>query len=335
MVVLFMPCLFYLFVCLQSQQICGERVLSRSDVLVLPNAEQDDIPEAMGAPMEGATFSNAMVNTKILTLFNYNGSQVYVYSAVENQASGPTTSHKWIFFYVPIMSPVNNNPNDSWVWAVENEVRVKLMLGDSTVDELARAAIIRKYDAKTAEYAKYWDIAPLMIDSLAAYVVQGSSSPIFGVEPFHAIHPNSLVMIFRFKCTNEDIARHIADMIRKGEYEIEIAFYFAGFLKVSTNFVSITGDQLRAVSSKTTADGGNTNAQYIHRSQASKFISHYMTNVQKMIYIESDQVSPQSLSAGLEETFISLLQRGRTYKPLEYFLPVRAMRRKDGRIDIC
>lgn len=115
MIVSFISRLFYLFACLQSQQVCGERVLSRSDVLVLPHAEQDDIPEVMGAPMEGATFSNAMVNTKILTLFNYNGSQVYAYSALENQASGPTASHKWIFFYVPIMSPVNNSSNDWWV----------------------------------------------------------------------------------------------------------------------------------------------------------------------------------------------------------------------------
>ncbi|CAF3270038.1 unnamed protein product [Rotaria socialis] len=186
------------------------------------------------------------------------------------------------------MAPMTE-PNLPWVWSWKNEVRVKLLL---------------------AEYSKYSDIAPLMIDSLTAYIVEGSSSPILGVEPYHAVHPNSLVMIFRFKFSTEERAREIVKLLDEGEYEIEIAFHFAGFQEVSTNFVSITGDQIKGVSSKTAADGGNTNAEYIHRSQATKFISLYNANVQTMIYVESTDFNSQTLSTGMQETFISLMKQG-------------------------
>ena len=40
-------------------------------------------------------------------------------------------------------------------WAMNKEVRVKLMLGDKEVEHMAREAISKKFDMKTAEFAKY------------------------------------------------------------------------------------------------------------------------------------------------------------------------------------
>ncbi|CAF4321267.1 unnamed protein product [Rotaria sp. Silwood2] len=175
---------------------------------------------------------------------------------------------------------------------------------------MAREAIAKKFDMNIAEYSKYWDIAPLMIASLTGYIVTGSNSPVAGVQPYHSVHPNSLVMILRFSCSTDENAQNVAKMISSGEYEIEIAFYFDGFKHTSTSFVSITAEQLKSISSKTTADGGNTDAKYIHRNQASKFVGQYITNVKKMIYSENSDVDTQSLAKGLEDQFISLLQQG-------------------------
>ncbi|CAF1380988.1 unnamed protein product [Adineta ricciae] len=80
-------------------------------------------------------------------------------------------------------------------------------------------------------------------------------------------------------------------------------------MKTSTSFVSITGDQLKAAASKTIADGENTNAQYIHRDQASKFIGKYTMNMKKLIYSDNPQINAQALSDGLETQFLSLLQQ--------------------------
>lgn len=234
-----------------------------TSVMISPTPNSESEPEHAPVEPSKPSFANGIVNTNILTLFHYNGSQIYVYSSVANDGPAANAPHKWIFYYVPIMAPIVDH-DSPWVWSLRNEVRVKLLLGDKTVEELARRAIEKKYDQKTVEYSKYWDIAPLMIDSLTAYIVQSSSSPISGIEPYHAIHPNSLAMIFRFKCSTEVQARTIAEKLNEGEFEIGIAFYFAGFREGSTNFVSITGDQIKGVSSKTSADGGNTNAEYIH-----------------------------------------------------------------------
>jgi hypothetical protein len=308
MLVSFVFCM-YLLSAVTSFSLSNETSLFNLALPLLNIVEEpvDSSSSIVAAAPTSRSFASGIANINILTLFKYNGSQIYVYGSASNEGEPP---QKWIFYYVPVMAPIQSSPTDQWVWSANNEVRVKLLLGDDVVDEMARKAISKKYDMKTGEYAKYWDIAPLMIDSLTAYIVQGSSSPIAGVEPFNAVHPNSLVMIFRFKCSTEENARHIAEMIGNGEYEIEIAFYFAGFRQASVSFVSITGDQLKAAASKTTADGENTNAQYIHRDQASKFIGRYTMNIKKLIYSEDPAANTQALSDGLETQFLSLLQQG-------------------------
>ena len=257
------------------------------------------------------SFLRSMVNTKLVTLFDYNESQVYVYGSLDNEADNSATPQKWTFFYAPVISPATQKVEDPWVWSTKNEVRVRVMLGDSNVKELARSAIAKKYDSKTAEHANYWDIAPLMIDSLTAYVVQDGRAPLGSVEPFHAKHPRSLVMTFRFKCSTDDVARATVQMIKEGEYEIEVALYMAGFPEVSRPLGSITGDQLRALSSKTAADSGSIGAQYIHRSQSSTFISRYMSNVPNMLHLDVENGKSQFLSTGLTAKFVSLLQKGK------------------------
>ncbi|UJR24288.1 hypothetical protein I4U23_027255 [Adineta vaga] len=259
------------------------------------------------------SLGTAVVNTQVLTVFSYQGSQIYVYSALSNANENLLTPQKWIFYFVPIMLPAINDPTDKWVFTVKNEVRIKLMLSNADVEELAKSAIIRKYDLAISQYSKFWDVAPLMIDSLMAYIVRGTNLPVEGVHPYKAVHPNQLTMEFRFYCSSEDHAKEIVENIIDDMYEIEVGFYFAGFKQVTTNLVSITSDQLKSVLSKTIADGGNKNAQYMHRNQGSTFVSKYVTNVKKMIYMENLNANVSSLSAGLEDQFISLLQQGMTF----------------------
>jgi hypothetical protein len=190
----------------------------------------NEYPElsSFGVPHQ-RSLADGIVNNNIFTLFNYNGSQVYVYSSFANENENKVNPYRWAFYYVPVMAPMQTSTNNVWVWSMKNEVRVKLMLGDKEVEHLAREAILKRFDMKTAEYSKYWDIAPLMIDTLTAYVVTGSNSPVPGVQPHNSIHPNSLIMIFRFPCSTNQNAQEVATLINSGEYEIEISFYFDGF----------------------------------------------------------------------------------------------------------
>ncbi|CAF3213615.1 unnamed protein product [Rotaria sp. Silwood2] len=228
--------------------------------LLLNIAEEHQEPLSFCTPYL-RSLADGTVNTNIFTLFNYNGGQVYVYSSFANENENNGNPQRWIFYYVSIMAPMQTSKTNVSVWSMKNEVRVKLMLGDRELEHIACKAISKKFDIKIAEYSKYWDIAPLMIDSLTAYMVTGSNSPVAGVQPYHSVHPNSLVMIFRLPCSTEDNVRQVAQMINSGEYEIEIAFYFDGFKHTPTSLLSITAEQLNSVSSKTTVDGGMENAR--------------------------------------------------------------------------
>ncbi|CAF4572959.1 unnamed protein product, partial [Rotaria magnacalcarata] len=60
---------------------------------LLPDGEigTQSISTLAGSP----SFARSVVNTNILTLFNYNGSQIYVYSSLANDANAAVTPHKW------------------------------------------------------------------------------------------------------------------------------------------------------------------------------------------------------------------------------------------------
>jgi hypothetical protein len=155
-------------------------------------------------------------------------------------------------------------------------------------------------------------VTSLIIDSFSAFIVGINSQPVPGVHPFRSRNSNDKTMTLRFQCSSESIAQKVMSQIVEGDYDIEFAFFFSGFMEVSTNMVSISGESLKSVLSKTTADGGNTRATYIHRTQANKFISNYLANVRKMIYKENPMSDTSSLTNGLEEQFVSLMQQGMT-----------------------
>ncbi|CAF5036665.1 unnamed protein product, partial [Rotaria magnacalcarata] len=178
------------------------------------------------------------------------------------------------------------------------------MFGNDDIDDMARKKV-----AKTGETGTF-DVAPLIIDSFSAFIVNANNKPVPGVHPFRRTHPSDKTMTIRFECSSEVIAKEVMSRVIDGDYDVEFAFFFAGLNKVSTSIMSITSDSLKSVLSKTTADGGNTKSTYIHRGQANKFVSTYLANVRKMIYKEDPKSNTSSLTAGLEDQFVSLMQQG-------------------------
>ncbi|CAF4684730.1 unnamed protein product, partial [Rotaria magnacalcarata] len=244
------------------------------------------------------------------TQFIYDGNQVYIYSAKLNDEYEHRPL-KWSFYYVPALQPVKSSNTTDWVWVTKTEVRMKLALGNDQIEDAARRAIVRRFDAEVAaNYSRFWVVAPLMIDSMTGFVVQVSGDPVEGVAPYRIAHPSALAIIFRFECSHVDTARDIVAKLIDGDYEVEVNFYFAGFKHVSSNIVSITGEHLKTVLSKTMADGGNSNAKYIHRDQAKEFIGKYSSNVKKMMYMEKPGVDLSVLTSGLDEQFTALLYQG-------------------------
>lgn len=252
----------------------------------------------------------AVFNVHHFTQFSYKGDQIYIYSPKKNEEN-VLEPQKWAFYYIPLLQPVKISTNPQWVWIHKNEVRVRLALGTPGVEMAARKAVTNQFDNETVSlYSKFWVVAPLMLDSLSAYIVTASSSVVDGTAPFHIDNPVSNAITFRFACTTNETAERIAHSLIEGDYDIEVSFYFAGMHTVKSNMVSITATQLQSVLSKTIADGGGTNATYIHREQASSFVAKYVANVKKMIYIEDPAANMSLLTNGLEEQFTALFQEG-------------------------
>jgi hypothetical protein len=245
-----------------------------------------------------SSYGTGIVNTQIHTIVDYHGQHIYIYKSLSNDPKNR------IYYYVPVMFP-KKKLNTNWIWTSgKGQLLLNVMFGNDEIDDMARKKVV-----KTGETGTF-DVAPLIIDSFSAFVVIENNKPVPGVHPFRRIHPNDKTMTIRFQCSSEVIAQEVMSRVIDGEYEIEFAFFFAGLNKVSTSIVSITSDSLKNVLSKTKADGGNTNATYIHRGQANKFVSSYLANVRKMIYKEDPKSNTSSLTAGLEEQFVSLMQQG-------------------------
>jgi hypothetical protein len=261
------------------------------------------------AKQTDVSFANAVVNSKILTSVKYMNTLVHVYRSASNEGAKPA---QWNFYYVPAMIPslTDDSDKNSWIWATDKTVRMKLMEGNSDLEALIREAVKQKYEPEQAEHARKWVVAPLMIDSMTAFVTTSSGSPAAGVQTYTLVHPNPYVLSFKFECSSPELAVEVRQNILAETYEIKIAFFFAGFTQVSENLISITGDKIADVVSKTAADGNSNSPKFIHRSQKSKFVSAYSVNARQFVYMESPDSSTTSLTAGLREQFNTLFESG-------------------------
>ncbi|CAF2536053.1 unnamed protein product [Rotaria sp. Silwood2] len=261
---------------------------------------------------EKETIGNVVFNVHHFTQFLFDGNHVYIYSPKKNDEN-INHPQKWTFFYVPVLQPAQTSVILPWVTINKLEVRVRLALGTPSVEEAARQAIANQFSSEIVEkYSKSWVIAPLMLDSLSAYIVTVGSTPVPGVAPFHIDNPNSNVITLRFVSPIKEIALVITAGLLTGDLDIEVSLYFSGMHRVRTNMMSITATQLQSVLSKTIADGGGTNSTYIHRDQASNFVAKYVTNVKKLIYIEDSNANMSMLTRGLEEQLAALFQESIT-----------------------
>ena len=259
------------------------------------------------------TIGNVVFNIYHFTQFLFDGNQVYIYSPKKNDEN-IQEPQKWTFFYVPILQPIQTSLSSPWVSINKLEVRVRLALGTPQVEEAARQAIANQFSREIAEkYSKLWVVAPLMLDSLSAYVITVGSTPVPGLVPFHIDNPNSNVITLRFVSLIKEVALVTAAGLLIGDFDIEVSLYFSGMHRVRTNMVTITATQLQSVLSKTTADGGGTNATYIHRDQASSFVAKYLTNVKKLIYIEDSSTNTSTLTHGLEAQLTALFLEAITH----------------------
>ena len=265
--------------------------------------------ELAATKQQDHSLARGSVNVQILTEFEYDNKRIFVYAARSNTDDNPRT---WQFFYVPVLQPVQPS-NSEWVRTEDNKVCFDLITGDDDIRTVAKTAIMRKFKEElTTNFSESWDITPLMIDSLVAYIVRATHTPVHGVLNFQLIHPNHLIIPFCFQSINATRAVQVKDALLKGGYKVEIAFYFDGFYTVDTNMFSITGGHLKEVLNSVSGDGTAQNVSYIHRSQGSKFIAHYLSRIQQVAYRETDAGNKTDSMSDIQQQFMNLFEQSKT-----------------------
>lgn len=307
MIVLRFIYLFLLICTSDTFRISSSRKTSIEEKRVNNVASASNIPRKR-------SFANVVVNTQILTQFTYKDQDIYIYSAMTNENENKNKPSFWKFYFVPAMIPTVKTLTDTWIRVVRKDVRITLAVYNEEIRNLARTAITNKYPEDVTKWSSSWDVVPIMIESLIAYIVRGYGlPPVQDVGRDKLVNPNKKTIELRFRCTSEERAKEILEGIIDEDYKIEIAFYFAGAKVVKTNLASITGEQMKEVITKTVADGGDTSAAYIHRNQLSSFISKSLVNVKKITYTEDSDVKSSPSSTNLQDLFSLVLQRGKSY----------------------
>lgn len=238
----------------------------------------------------------------------YKEHTISVYEAMTNTDAVAKETLK--YFYVPLMFPATDRVSKTWIWTARNgtEIRISLTTGNDEIEQLIQNHIV-KINSTNPSRIK---IAPMIINSLTAIIIDSNSSPIFGIYPYNFINPTEMVLTFQFQCTSAEHAKNIINNILSSDYHIKLAFRFTGLHTIIMNMTQIKGETLNAVLSKTKADGGNTKAQFIHRTQSTKFISNYMANVKKVLYAENPNADTQKMFDNLEDNFKTLMQQGKS-----------------------
>jgi hypothetical protein len=117
MLVSFVFCM-YLLSAVTSFSLSNETSLFNLALPLLNIVEEpvDSSSSIVAAAPTSRSFASGIANINILTLFKYNGSQIYVYGSASNEGEPP---QKWIFYYVPVMAPIQSSSTDQWVLVSE------------------------------------------------------------------------------------------------------------------------------------------------------------------------------------------------------------------------
>ena len=74
---------------------------------------------------------------------------------------------------------------------------MRLILGTAQIQAILHQAISNKFDKHLfSTYSEFWNIAPVIIDSLAGYVVKSSVFPVGSILTYQLIQLNALSVTF-------------------------------------------------------------------------------------------------------------------------------------------
>jgi hypothetical protein len=196
---------------------------------------------------------------------------ITIYTSASNPSREPKA---WLFWYDPLI--VFDSAKD--IYQYNEQVRFQFSIASAEFDQLARKTIITKMHPDVEQFAVFWIIEPLPIDTLTIYIVDQTFLPISAIYPCIKTHlSGTLTFECQFQCSSMIIANSMAQNILCGKIEFQLEYY----IQSTTNPITIPSRLATTFNLHSLRSQFNI-AKYIHQGQENKFIEKYFVQIQSI-----------------------------------------------------
>ena len=190
---------------------------------------------------------------------------ITLYASTSNPSREPKA---WIFWYDPLI--VFDASKD--ITQFNEQVRFQFSIASKEFDEIARKTIISLMHPDVQQFALFWIIEPLPIDTLTIYIVDQTLLPVPAIYPcIKARLSGILTFECQFLSSSMMIANEVTQLILCGKFQFQLEYYVKP-LSVPPRLATIKNlHSIRA----------NFGLQkYIHQQQAKRFLMEYLVQSQ-------------------------------------------------------
>ncbi|CAF0806329.1 unnamed protein product [Adineta steineri] len=196
---------------------------------------------------------------------------ITIYTSATNPSRDPKA---WLFWYDPLV--VFDSVKD--IYQYNEQVRFRFAIASAEFDQLARKTIITKMNPEVEQFAVFWIIEPLPIDSLTIYVVDQTLLPIPAIYP---CTKNSLSGTVSFECqfltSSMIIASSITQNILCGKIKFRLEYYIQSVKKRIT-----IPPRTATISNLNSLRSSFRTGKYIHASQEKDVVAKYFVQTQSI-----------------------------------------------------
>ena len=192
---------------------------------------------------------------------------ITLYTSISNPSREPKS---WVFWYDPLI--VFDSTKD--IYQFNEQVRFQFSIASKEFDEIARKTIISRMHPDVQQFALFWIIEPLPIDTLTIYIVDQTLLPIPAIYPCIKTQLSGMLTFeCQFLSSSMMMANSIAQQILCGKFQFQLEYYIKP---------SMVPPRLATVRNLHSLRANFGLQRYIHQRQEKKFLGEYLVQSQSI-----------------------------------------------------
>jgi hypothetical protein len=205
---------------------------------------------------------------------------ITIYTSASNPSREPK---EWLFWYDPLI--VFDSAKD--IYQYNEQIRFQFSISSKDFDQIARKTIISKMHPDVEQFALFWIIEPLPINTLTIYIVDQTLFPIPAVYPCTKTKLSGLLTFeCQFLTSSMMIANSLTQQILCGKFQFQLEYYIKPLTGPPPLATIFNLHSLRSYFGL---------QKYIHQRQEKKFMEQY--------FIQSQSIDDTIKEIDLENLF--------------------------------